>query len=255
MVAIEGEGVYRQGPSFLEHLARLVDGAGSRQEVALPVMPPWFTLAVSALALAVSAVTAWLTLFRRGDLRMTQPTVVFFGPDGGSRGDEPRLKVFLRTLLYSTARSGQTVESMYVNVQRGETRQNFSVWVYGEEHLARGSGLYVGQEGLACNHHFLLPEDGASFSLVAGTYTMRVFAKRVTDAAPRELSSVRLTISDAHAAQLRKPHAGIYFDWGPDQQAYHAHVEERRPRPLPPWLLDAATAASAPAPDAAPEAL
>jgi hypothetical protein len=212
-------------------------------------MPLWISLGVSALALAVSAITAWLTLFRRGDLRMTQPTVVFFGPDGGSRGDVPKLKVFLRTLLYSTARRGQTVESMYVNVQRGETRQNFSIWVYGEDKLARGSGLFVGHEGLACNHHFLLPEDGAAFSLAAGTYTLRVFAKRVADAAPRELSSVRLTISDAHAVQLVKPDVGIYFDWGPDQRAYHAHVEERRPKPHPPWLLEAATIASAPAPD------
>jgi hypothetical protein len=207
-------------------------------------MSPWISLVVSALALAVSAVTAWLTLFRRGQLRMTQPTVVFFGPDGGSRGDAPKLKVYLRTLLYSTARRGQTVESMYVNLQRGETRQNFSIWVYGEHKLARGSGLFVGHEGLACNHHFLLPEDGASFSLVAGTYTLRVFAKRVADAAPRELSSVRVSISDGHAAQLSKPDVGIYFDWGPDQQAYHAHVEERRPKPLPPWLLEAASAAA-----------
>ena len=66
---------------------------------------------LSALALGVSASTAWLTLFRHGKLRMTQPTVVFFGPDGGRRdGQKPRLKVFLRTLLYSTSRRGQTVE-------------------------------------------------------------------------------------------------------------------------------------------------
>jgi hypothetical protein len=212
-------------------------------------MHPWISLAVSALALAVSAITAWLTIFRRGELRMTQPTVVYFGPDGGSRGDAPKLKVFLRTLLYSTSRRGQTVESMYVNLQRGETRQNFSIWVYGEDKLARGSGLFVGHEGLACNHHFLLPADGAAFSLVAGTYTLRVFAKRVADAAPKELSSVRLSISDGCVAQLSKPNVGIYFDWGPDQQAYHAHVEERRPAPLPPWLLEAASMAAAPVPE------
>src|SRR6185503_15304275 len=47
-------------------------------------------LAASTLALAVSAVTAWLTLFRRGDLQMMQPTVVFFDAGGGSRGDALR---------------------------------------------------------------------------------------------------------------------------------------------------------------------
>lgn len=62
-------------------------------------------IAISALALLVSALTGWLTLIRRGDLKMTQPTVIFFGPDGGSHGGKKaRLKVFLRTLLYSTSR-------------------------------------------------------------------------------------------------------------------------------------------------------
>jgi hypothetical protein len=211
-------------------------------------MTALISLGVSALALAVSAVTAWLTLFRRGELRMTQPTVVYFGADGGPRSEAIRHKVFLRTLLYSTSRRGQTVESMYVNLQRGETRQNFSIWVYGEQQLSRGSGLFVGQEGFACNHHFLLPEDGASFALIAGSYTLRVFAKCVTDAAPRELTTVRVSISDAHSAQLGRPNVGIYFDWGPDQQAYHVHVEERRPMPLPPWLLEAATMSAGPVP-------
>jgi len=54
---------------------------------------------------------------------MTQPTVIFLGPDGGQKeGERRRLKVYLRTLLFSTARSGQTVESMHVNIQRGESR-------------------------------------------------------------------------------------------------------------------------------------
>jgi len=206
-------------------------------------MTEWVALAISALALTVSAITAWLTLFRTGDLRMTQPTVVFFGPDGGrSDNEKPCLKVFLRTLLYSTARRGQTVESMHVNLQRGESKQNFSIWVYGDDRLARGSGLHVGQEGVACNHHFLLPEDGANFRLLMGQYNVRVFAKRVSDRAPRELAHLALTISESQAKELLKDDAGIYFDWGPDQQAYHAHVEIRKPQPLPPWLLEAAAA-------------
>ncbi len=206
-------------------------------------MTAWIALAISALSLTVAAITAWLTLFRSGDLRMTQPTVVFFGPDGGRRdGVNPRLKVYLRTLLFSTARRGQTVESMHVSLQRGESKQNFSVWVYGDGRLNRGSGLYVGEQGVACNHHFLLPEDGADFRLLAGQYTVRVFAKRVYDREPRELAHIGLSISESQAAELRKDDAGIYFDWGPDQQAYHAHVEIKKPQPLPPWLLEADSA-------------
>jgi len=204
-------------------------------------MSNWIAIAISTLALLVSALTAWFTLLHKGSLRMTKPTVVFFGPDGGPDREKPRLKVFLRTLLYSTSRRGQTVESLHVNVQRGESRQNFSIWVYGDDHLARGSGIYVGSDGIACNHHFLLPEDGADFKLLQGQYTVRVYAKRVLDSQPRQLAQVTLHISESHARELQNEHAGIYFDWGPDQQAYHAHVEIRKPTPIPKWLLEAAS--------------
>ena len=91
---------------------------------------------------------------------MTKPTVIFFGPDGGSVvGRKRQLKVFLRTLLFSTSRRGQTLESFHVNLQRGESKQNFSIWVYGDDRLTRGSGLFVPREGVACNHHFLLLDD------------------------------------------------------------------------------------------------
>ncbi len=204
-------------------------------------MTEWIAPGISSLALAVSGITACLTLFRPGSLRMTQPTVVFFGPDGGrGEGEPPRLKVFLRTLLYSTSRRGQTVESMHVNLQRAESKQNFSIRVYGDDRLARGSGLHVGPEGVACNHHFLMPDDGAAFRLLSGRYTLKVFAKRISDPEPRQLATLVLTISESQAAELGRDDAGIYFDWGPDQQAYQAHVEIRKPRPLPPWLLEAA---------------
>jgi hypothetical protein len=89
---------------------------------------------LSVLAVAVSATTAWLTLFRRGTVRMTQPTVVFFGPDIPRVPEgEAFPKVFLRTLLFATARRGRVIESMYVSLSRNETAQNVNVWVYGDE--------------------------------------------------------------------------------------------------------------------------
>src|SRR5882762_6140076 len=107
--------------------------------------------------------TAWLTFFRKGKLMMTQPTVVFFGPDG-SRFDSDKNKIYLRTLLYSTAKRGQVLESLHVSLQRNESKQNFSIWVYGEKgNLKRSSGLFVAQEGVTFDHHFLLSNDGANF--------------------------------------------------------------------------------------------
>lgn len=204
-------------------------------------MSGWLSIGISFFSLIICVATAWLTWFRKGELRMTQPTVIFFGPDGESRSGKHRhLKVFLRTLLYSTSRRGQTVESLHVNLQRGESRQNFSIWVYGDERLARGSGLFVPEAGVACNHHFLLPEDGSDFHLLAGEYTLRVYAKKVGAQTPMELSKIRLRISEPHAQALQDVNTGIYFDWGPDQQAYHPHIEKRPPNPLPSFLREGA---------------
>ena len=143
------------------------------------------TVAVSVLALVVSGVTAWLTLFKRGTVRMTQPTVMYFGPDRGRIQDDPSLKIYLRSLLYATSKRGRIVESLYVRVSRGETAQNFNIWVYGDNSLSRGSGLYVGEDGVTANHHFLLPADGTPFNLMPGAYTVQVFAVIVGDSKTR----------------------------------------------------------------------
>lgn len=173
---------------------------------------------------------------------MTQPTVVFFGPDSNSGVKrKAKHKVYLRTLLFSSSHRGQVVESLHVNLSRGESKQNFSIWVYAGESgkLVRGSGLFVGRDGIACDHHFLLPEDGSEFPFLTGDYTLRVFAKRTTDSAARELLAIRIGISEQHAEKLKNRDAGIYFDWGPDQSRYHAHVDEHPVQPDPAQLLKA----------------
>jgi hypothetical protein len=158
---------------------------------------------------------------------MTQPTMVFFGPDG-SRFNGKKSKVYLRTLLYCTAKRGQVIESLHVTLRRNESKQNFNIWVYGTKgELSRGSGLFVPQEGIAFDHHFLQPEDGANFTFLAGAYKLTVFAKLVGANAPKELMSIPLSISEAQAQALATPQTGIFFDWGPDQQNYHPHIDNR----------------------------
>lgn len=189
-------------------------------------MSTWLTFAISCLALAVSGITAWLTFFRTGRLAMTQPTAVFFGPDG--RSFDGGSKVYLRTLLYCTAKRGYVLESLHLSLQRNETRQNFNVWVCGDkDDLDRGSGLFVPQEGVTLAHHFLLPEDGANFSFLAGSYTLTVYAKGVGQRTSTALMVIRLSIGESVAKELSKPHAGLFFDWSPDQQTYHPHVRTR----------------------------
>lgn len=197
-------------------------------------------LTVSALALFISAVTAWLTLFRRGTVRMTQPTVIFFGPDLPRPGDKTGLpKIYLRTLLFATSKRGRVIESMHVSLERSETRQNFNIWVHGNEKLVRGSGLYIGETGVAANHHFLTPDDGSTFRYTSGQYVLRVYARLLGDSTSTQLFSQELEITPALAAQLEEPGVGLYFDWGPDSSRYLPHVEHRAPSPDPDQFLAA----------------
>ncbi len=181
---------------------------------------------VSVLALVISCVTAWLTLFRRGAVEMTQPTVIFFGPDS------PRNpKVFVRTLLFSTSRRGRIIESMHVCVAKNEGKQNFNIWVYGDDKLVRGSGLFVGETGVSTNHHFLAPKDVGEFRFTHGIYMLEVHAKLLGDHTTKKLWSQSLSISPEHAKGLGEPGTGLYFDWGPDSKRYIPHVKKLPPRP------------------------
>jgi hypothetical protein len=189
------------------------------------------SLTISTLSLAVAATTAWLTLFRRGTVKMTQPTVIYFGPDAPrSNGRTGLPKVFLRTLLFSTSRRGRVIESMHVALSRNEMHQNFNIWVYGDrDKLVRGSGVFVGETGISANHHFLTPEDTTTFSFIAGHYKLDVFARLLGDTKPLRLFSQELDISHDIAAALREKNAGLYLDWGPDSARYLPHVEQQQP--------------------------
>ncbi|MFC1946217.1 hypothetical protein ACFLW1_03365 [Chloroflexota bacterium] len=185
------------------------------------------SIGISLFAIVLSATTAWLTLFRNGNIRMTQPTVVFFGPDGPS--GHP--KIFLRTLLYSTAKRGKIVENMFLKIRRGESVQNFNIWVYGDnpDSLVRGSGLFVGENGVTFNHHFLLPLDGINFEFLAGEYFLETYVSLVGKN-PVLLNKITLSITEQQAKEMQRKAAGLYFDWGPDSKHYNSHID-RPPKP------------------------
>jgi hypothetical protein len=159
---------------------------------------------------------------------MTQPTVIFFGPDTPrSQSAEPSPKVYLRTLLFATAKRGRIIESLHVAIARNETHQNFNIWVYGNEKLVRGSGMFVGETGVEANHHFLVPRDASSFRFVEGQYQLEVFAHLLGDRKRIRLFAQTLTLSQEIAAKLTAANVGVYFDWGPDSSRYIPHVEDR----------------------------
>lgn len=178
---------------------------------------------ISIVSLSISFTTLWFTWLRRGRLSMTKPTVVFFGYD-----TQPRLtsKVFLRTLLYSTSARGQVVEAMYVKLRRGGTEQIFSFWGYGETNkLTAGSGLFVGQTGIALNHHFVLSVQHPGYQFLAGDYSIIVFARVVGRRTPVKLDTISLTLSKVEAGALAG-HLGILFELGWDTGRYTGHARE-----------------------------
>jgi hypothetical protein len=79
------------------------------------------SLAVSGTSILISGTVAWLTLLRRGRVQMTKPTIVCFGTVSGDQKNIP--KVFLRTLLYCTAKRGIIVENMFTNVHHDNSCQ------------------------------------------------------------------------------------------------------------------------------------
>jgi hypothetical protein len=111
------------------------------------------SLIISCLALLISVLTFWFTLFRKGRLLMTQPTIIFLGPDGKAF-ESNNNKIYIRTLLYSTAKRGHVVESLHI-------------------------------------------------------------------------LTVNINISDSQALKLEEPNSGIFFDWSPDQQNYHSHIDTK----------------------------
>lgn len=194
---------------------------------------------ISVLALAVSTGTAWLTLIRRGTVEMTRPTQIFFGADSSRWGDlRVSPKVYLRALLFATSKRGRVVENMHISVSRGDTRQVFNIWVYGErEKLVRGSGLFVGETGVEANHHFLMPPNAGAFGFDAGRYKLDVFAHVLGDKQQKLLFSEVLEVTEEMAREMREQGAGLYFDWEPDSARYISHVEQHPERPKR-WDLD-----------------
>jgi hypothetical protein len=186
------------------------------------------SIVISLTSLVVSGTTAWLTLLRPGTVKMVRPSLVAFLDAAGSDGP----KVWFRSLLYNTSRKGNVVETIFVRLRRGEVQQNFSFWVCGErDKLASGCGLYVGHEGVALNHHFVLPKDGSRFDFLPGDYVVEVFASLVNSSRLRVLAKIPLHLTEEHASALKIASDSVYFDWWPDSARYNAHIVRREEGP------------------------
>jgi len=159
---------------------------------------------------------------------MTRPSLIVF-QDAASMVDGP--KVWLRTLLYSTAKRGNVIEGMFVRLRRDNVRQTFSFWGCGERNeLVRGSGLYVDQSGVALNHHFSLSGDSYRFEFAPGDYVVEIFALLVGRRGPLPLTQIALHLTEEHAKALKNVEDMIHFDLTPESGGYAAYVRRRPER-------------------------
>lgn len=181
------------------------------------------SLLISILALIVSITTAWLTLLRRGRLRMTRP--VFVGFVWVTPGGEP--KIFLRAMLYATGKRGYVIEALYLKVRCNETEHMFSFWTLRQDsRMTIGSGMRVGEDGVSADFHFLPPRDAHGFQFLTGEYDIAVYARIVNATSPVLLSRCRLSLSEEQANAMRPNMMnGVFFSWRPEQRSYHSYID------------------------------
>ena len=115
--------------------------------------------------------------------------------------------------------------------------QNFSGWFYGETNkLSVGGGLFVGEDGLAANHHFVLSPDQRNFAFQPGNYNVQLHGNVVGRKRTLLLFEADLTVTAEEAEGLKSIESGLHFNWGPESQKYYAHID-KRPERLPPHEL------------------
>ena len=184
------------------------------------------SFAVSILALFISGLTAWLTL-RRGKVKMTRPTVVYFGPDEPTHGRAtPYPKIYFRTLLFSTTKRGRVIENIFVTLEKDGVEKNFSIWVHDSGKMLRGSGLFVGETGIEATHQFITHDKDSDHTFDEGSYQMRVFGQMLSSKSEKLLFSETFVIASETAEEMRDNKLGVYFDWEPHSQTYITHIDK-----------------------------
>jgi hypothetical protein len=177
-------------------------------------------ITIAGLSLIISLFTLWVAYLHRGTVRMTRPTILAFAFEGDRR-NEP--KVFLRTLLYSTSKQGVVIESIFLKLRNHQSTEVLSVWAYGDKGVVRGSGVYVGEQGIEMYHHFIRPKSQASYKFLSGSYDVEIYG--VIKGKKRKLYMVELDLTE-EMAKLMESGTSIFFDWNPELNSYLAHSSD-----------------------------
>jgi hypothetical protein len=181
---------------------------------------------VSILALCISLFTAWFTIFRRGTVRSTQPSFIAFRYDFVGKS-QPQAKIFLRTLLFSTGKRGIVIENLFLRVKEGSRTEEFSFWGYGDKDLVRGSGMFVGENGVVTYHHFNPINSEGLFLFKQGIYELELVSKLIDRNHLVTLSKIVLDVPSGAFDTNISPDTAIYFNWSSEKQSYITSIEKR----------------------------
>ena len=170
--------------------------------------------------------TAWFTVFRRGNVHSTRPSFIAIRYDFVA-DKPPQAKVFLRTLLFSSGKRGHVVESLFLRIHREGKIDEFAFWGHGDKDLVRGSGLSVPEVGVVTNHHFNLIDAQEVFRFSGGTYELELCADIVSGSKRVTLWKVVIEVpSSAYESSIRRDTA-VFFNWSPERGRYITAIERR----------------------------
>lgn len=177
-----------------------------------------FSNIISGIALILSLFNFWYMFLRKGKVELTRPMFIAFSKE------KNKPKIYLRALIFSTSKRGHIIENMFIKVNIGSRiTKTFCIWAYGEQSLARGSGIFIEEQGSIFNHHFLLPYD-ESCEFIDGDYELQIYASILGKKKYILLKSLKLVLDKEQAKALKEDKA-LYFDWVPDEKKYSASIQ------------------------------
>lgn len=196
-------------------------------------------IVLAGASFVLSMFTLWVTQFRHGQLKMTQPTLLCL------KRDQPTgvPKLFLRTLLYTTASKGRVVESMFLRVHHPYGTYIFEFWGHTESgKLTLGSGLFVGSTGVAADHHFNPRHDANQFVFASGEYRVEIVAALVGHTVPKKLMELTFWVNGQQSAELIQIFdVQLFLFWNADKRSYDGQIHRGAGIPDPPLWGHSAT--------------
>jgi hypothetical protein len=179
-----------------------------------------FSLAVAIGSFVISIVTLYLTYIQKGKLRLTRPTAIFFVRDGA----DGKFKIVVTALLYSTAKRGQVVESMFIKIIKNDIVTTFGEWIYWEGNRVHLGRVKIGEEGRTLFDHFLLSEKTEEFSFSVGEYSLEMYAQKIGTKKPIKIFQTKFTLDNNTAESTTMKGPGFALLWNSDAQSYTIQI-------------------------------